>query len=168
MMSRPLTCWVFVVVRHLSITQTIANDAIPMLDEESQEVPIEMAYEDWVGHPRIPGTKGKCLRLARENGIPLMNVLNNASTMSARMLCRTGVQQMCVRGKIQPGMIADIVVFDPKTVRGNSDYTSGKNGLPTMGIPFVVVAGQVVVSESTVDLSGKAGQPIRFQTVTYR
>lgn len=149
-----------------SPNQTIANDGIPMLDEEGQELPNDFPYEKWIGHPRIPGARGKCLRLAREHDFPLMTVLNNASTMSANMLCRSGVKQMCVRGRVQEGMIADLVVLDPETVRDNSDYLPGKNGLPTTGIPYVLVSGQVVVRDSKVDLSVRAGKPIRYHKVS--
>jgi N-acyl-D-aspartate/D-glutamate deacylase len=144
---------------------SIVNDSFSMFDAEGNFMPVETAYEDYVGHPRIAGSRGKCLRIAREDKIPLMLVVNNAGAFPAKMLCASGVEQMCVRGKIQPGMIADITIFDPKTVKENSDYAPGKNGLPTTGIPYVLVSGKIVVRDSKVDLKMRAGKAIRAKVI---
>ena len=80
-----------------------------------------------------------------------MRVVNNAGAFPAKMLCATGIQQMCERGKIQEGMIADITIFDPDTVTENSDYGPGQNGLPTTGIPYVLVNGRIVVRDRLND-----------------
>jgi N-acyl-D-aspartate/D-glutamate deacylase len=119
-----------------------------------------------VGHPRIAGSRGKCLRIAREDGIPLMLVVNNAGAFPAKMLCASGIEQMCERGKIQEGAIADITIFNPETVKENSDYPTGKNGLPTTGMPYVLVNGKIVVRDSVVDLEVLAGQPIRYKPIS--
>ena len=39
--------------------------------------------------------------------------------------------------------------------------TSGRQGLPTTGIPYVLVNGKVAVRDSKVDLNLRAGEPIR-------
>ncbi len=54
------------------------------------------------------------------------------------------------RGRLQKGMIADIVIFNPETVTENADYKVGKNGLPSTGIPYVLVNGVSVVKEADV------------------
>jgi hypothetical protein len=51
-------------------------------------------------------------------------------------------------------------------VTENSDYGPGKNGLPTTGIPYVLVNGQIVVRDSVVDLNVRAGQAIRYTPIT--
>ncbi|MDV7145656.1 aminoacylase [Tropicimonas sp. TH_r6] len=143
----------------------IANDVLPMLQDDGTFLPLDFPYEEWAGHPRGAGSRGLCFRLNRENNVPLMLTINNASTFSARMLCKAGVQQMCVRGRVQEGMIADLVVLDPETIRENADYGPGKNGLPTTGIPHVLVSGQVAVRDSVVDLDVRAGVAIRHTPV---
>ena len=125
-------------------------------------LPYSFAYEDFKGHPRCAGSRGRSLRLAREHDIPLMRVVSNASYFPAKMLSLSGVQFFDERGRIQEGMIADITIFDPKTVRENSDYLPGKNGLPTTGIPYLLVSGEVVVDDSVVDITNFPGQPIRY------
>jgi N-acyl-D-aspartate/D-glutamate deacylase len=59
-------------------------------------------------------------------------------------------------------MVADIVVFDPENVTDNGKYTVGENGLPSTGIPYVLVNGTVTVQDSKVVNSVFPGQPIRF------
>ena len=54
------------------------------------------------------------------------------------------------RGRVEEGAVADITVFDPKTVTENSGPEVGRNSLPSTGIPYVVVNGTVVVDKSVV------------------
>lgn len=111
-------------------------------------------------HPRLAGTRATCLRLAREEDIPLMHVIAAASYNAAKYLGKTGLKVMQERGRLQEGMIADITLFDPKTVRDNATYAQGT--LPSTGIPYVVVGGTVVVRDSKVLEGVFPGQPIRF------
>jgi N-acyl-D-aspartate/D-glutamate deacylase len=45
---------------------------------------------------------------------------------------------------IKGGKIAVITLFDPKTVTDNATYKAGENGLPSTGIPYVIVNGTIV------------------------
>ncbi len=111
-------------------------------------------------HPRLAGTHGTCLRIAREQGIPLMQILAASSYNPAKYLGNSGLVAMQMRGRLQKGMVADITVLDPRQVRDNSTYAQGT--LPTTGIPFVIVSGTVVVRDSKVLKDVNPGQPIRF------
>jgi N-acyl-D-glutamate deacylase len=113
------------------------------------------------GHPRTAGTHAITLRLARENGVPLMFTLSQLSYWSAYHLGRTGLDQMDVRGRMQEGMVADIVVFDADNVREASTYKAGENGLPSIGIPHVIVNG-VFVKRDGLATDQFPGQPMRF------
>ena len=62
---------------------------------------------------------------------------------------------------MQVGKIADITIFDADKISDSSGYKVGEHGIPTTGIPYVVVNGTIVVKNSEV-LPVKAGQPIRF------
>lgn len=124
-------------------------------------VPWDTPYEAVPNtHPRLAGTRGRCLRMAREHDIPLMQVIASASYNIASYLSRTGLESMQVRGRLQEGMIADIVLFDPETVTDNATYEQGTR--PSTGIPFVIVGGQMVVRDSRVQADVFPGQPIRF------
>jgi N-acyl-D-glutamate deacylase len=65
------------------------------------------------------------------------------------------------RGRVQEGMVADLTLFDPVTVESRATYKVGENGLPPVGIPYVIVNGTVVVDGGEV-LDVRPGQPIRF------
>jgi N-acyl-D-glutamate deacylase len=65
------------------------------------------------------------------------------------------------RGRLQVGKVADITIFNPKTITDNSGFKVGEHGIPTTGIPYVLVNGIVVVKDSKV-LSVKPGKEIRF------
>jgi N-acyl-D-glutamate deacylase len=66
------------------------------------------------------------------------------------------------RGRLQEGMVADIVVFDPVNVTENSTYTNGS--IPSTGFKSVFVNGvQVVVDDKVLEVF--PGQPIRYEPV---
>jgi len=111
-------------------------------------------------HPRLAGTHGTCLRIARDQGIPLMQILAASSYNPAKYLGDTGLEAMKVRGRLQEGMVADITILDANTAKDNATYLKGT--LPTTGIPHVIVNGEIVVKDSVVLKDVNPGQPIRF------
>jgi len=90
-----------------------------------------------------------------------MFAVSQLSYWTARHLGDTGLEAMKERGRVQVGKVADLTLFDPKTARDNASYKAGENGLPSTGIPYVIVNGAIVVRDSRV-LPVKPGQPIRF------
>lgn len=139
----------------------IGSDAFPFVGENGMPLPWDTPYEDARGHPRGAGTSAKFLRLVRETGaITLMDAVAKLSYYQAKFV-EDMVPDMRVRGRIQPGMVADITIFDPATVTDNADYDLGKNALPSTGIPYVIVNGTVVVRDSKVLQDVYPGQPIR-------
>ena len=117
-------------------------------------------YENLVGHPRSAGTHAKVLRLSREQKLmPLMTAIKKMTYLQARFLENNGVAQMKKKGKIVEGADADITIFDPISVKDNS--TIQKPGLPSTGIPYVIVGGTIVVSNSKVVKDTFPGQPVR-------
>jgi N-acyl-D-glutamate deacylase len=67
---------------------------------------------------------------------------------------------MTRKGRIQVGADADITVFDPATVRDNA--TPAQGGLPSTGIPYVIVNGTLVVKDSKVVKDVFPGRPVRL------
>ena len=140
----------------ISIASDGLPDLVPLpLDTDLTQLPN--------AHPRTAGTYAKALRLARENQLSLMAVLKQASTTSAMHLAAMGLNAMSERGKVQENAIADLVVFDPKTVTDNSTYRKGT--LPSTGFKAVLVSGNLVLEEDEVLLQTTAGKPIRFAPV---
>jgi len=74
-------------------------------------------------HPRSNGTFAKILRsYVRERGLmDMQEALRKISLMPAQTL-EDFVPQMKKKGRIQVGMDADIVVFDPATIRDVGTY----------------------------------------------
>lgn len=141
---------------------TVASDGTPGVNSKGELLDWDAPYEDYSGHPRSAGTSGVTLRIAREEGVPLMHTLSQLSYWPAKFVGETGLKAMQERGRMQEGMVADIVVFDAENVTEQATFKAGSNGLPTTGIPYVLVNGTVIVDDSTVLKDVFPGQPIRF------
>ena len=141
----------------------LCSDSMPLApDNCSFDTPYDEAPNT---HPRFSGTYARALRMARENNIPLMQVVAMTSYNWAKPLGKIGLKAMQERGRMQEGMVADITVFDPEKVTDNSTYKKGI--VPSTGIPYVIVNGAIVVKDSKV-LKTFFGQPIRFEPVKSR
>lgn len=139
----------------------VASDATVGLGTDGEMLPWDADPTEYAGHPRTSSSYSTTLQLARENGVPLMFTLAQLSYWNAKHLGDTGLKAMQERGRVQVGKIADLTLFNPKTVKANATYKSGENGLPPTGIPYVIVNGTIVVKQGNV-LPVKPGQPIRF------
>ena len=140
-------------------TWTVAGDQMPPTDAEGTKLGWDDPYEAYVGHPRSAGSHAATLRLAREHGVPLMQMIAQNSYWAAKHLGDAGLKAMQARGRMQEGMVADITIFDPGTVTDNATYKIGSNGLPSTGIPYVLVNGTVMVRDSKVVDGVFPGQP---------
>ena len=140
----------------------VSGDGMPGLDKDGNRLTWDSPFEDYAGHPRSAGSHASVLRLGRENDVPLMLSISQMSYVHAKRLGDTGIKAMQVRGRMQEGMVADITIFDPAKVTNHADYGAGKQGLPSTGIPYVLVNGTIVVQDSKVLKDVNPGQPIRF------
>lgn len=92
-------------------------------------------------HPRAWGTFPRYLgRYVREEGV--LTLEDAIVHLSARPAERLGLTD---RGRIAPGMVADLVLFDPDTVADRATFAEPR--LQAAGIPWVLVAGVPVVAE---------------------
>ena len=137
----------------------IASDGMPLIPWDGLKW--DTPYEDLPNaHPRSAGAYAKCFRLARENNIPLMQIVAMTSYNHAKPLGEMGLKAMQIRGRMQEGMVADITILDPETIRDNSTYAKGT--IPSSGIPHVIVNGVVIMKDSEPLKGVNPGQPIRF------
>ena len=141
---------------------TVASDGMQGSGGDGKLLPWQADYTEYAGHPRTAGARARTLRLAREAGVPLMHTLAQLSYWSAKHLGDAGIQAMQERGRVQESMVADLVLFDPDAVTDHADYKAGTNGLPSTGIPWVIVKGDIVVENSKVLRHVRSGQPIRY------
>jgi N-acyl-D-aspartate/D-glutamate deacylase len=65
---------------------------------------------------------------------------------------------MSAKGRIKVGADADLTIFDPVTVIDKSTYENAM--IPSAGIPYVVVNGQVVVDKGQVS-AARPGRAVR-------
>lgn len=140
---------------------TIASDAMAGVGADGKLLPWDADWSEYRGHPRTSGSRGAAFRMAREQGVPLMFTISQASYWPAKHMGDTGLEAMKERGRLQVGKVADITVFDARTITDNSTFKVGGHGIPTTGIPYVVVNGTIVVKDSKV-LPVEPGQEIRF------
>ncbi len=101
------------------------------------------------GHPRTSGTYSLILgRYVRERKLlSLRNALAKCSLMPAQRL-EDRAPAFASKGRIRPGMDADVVVFDADRVIDHSTYEEPT--LAPTGIEYVVVGGRAVVEAGKV------------------
>ena len=128
------------------------------------ESPLSMIASDGFidngrGHPRTSGTYAKVLgRYVRdEHALTLMDALRRMSLEPARRLERH-TPAMLKKGRVRVGADADLTIFDPKTVNDRATYENA--AIPSAGIPFVVIGGQVVVDRGEVT-AARPGRALR-------
>lgn len=140
---------------------TVGSDAFPLMKKDGMMAySWNTPYEGLQGHPRAAGTQARVLKMVREDNLmPLMSAVAKMSYMPAKFLEENGIEQMSKKGRIQVGADADITMFDPETVTDNS--TLKEPGLPSTGIPYVVVNGTVIVENSKVLEGVYPGKAIR-------
>lgn len=104
------------------------------------------------GHPRGFGTFPRILgRYVREEGVlTLEDAVRKMTSLAAQ---RVGIDD---RGVLKQGMFADVVVFDPATIRDEATFEMPQR--IATGVRFVVVNGEIVLDEGrvTTKLPGRA------------
>ncbi len=105
-----------------------------------------------VPHPRSYGTNARVLgKYVREDKLlTLEDAVRKMTSLPAQIL---GIRD---RGQLREGFVADVVVFDPKTVKDTNTYEKPKSY--AVGVPYVLVNGVVVIDkgEHTGARPGKA------------
>jgi N-acyl-D-amino-acid deacylase len=92
-------------------------------------------------HPRSWGTNARVFTwLVRERrALRLEDAVRRMTSLPARTF---GFRD---RGQVRPGLIADLLIFDPERVRDKATY--GDPHQPSEGFDWVFVAGQPVIAE---------------------
>ena len=115
--------------------------------------------ENGRGHPRTSGSYSKVLGkyVREEKALTLMDALRKMTLMPAQRL-EARVPAMAKKGRIKVGADADLTIFDPATVIDRATYEDAT--IPAAGIPYVIIAGQVVVDSGKVT-TARPGRAIR-------
>ncbi|MEO6214324.1 MAG: amidohydrolase family protein [Vicinamibacterales bacterium] len=119
--------------------------------------------ENGRGHPRTSGTYARVLgRYVRDQGaVTLMDALRRMTVEPARRLERR-TPAMAKKGRVRVNADADLTIFDPATVMDRATYENAL--IPSAGIPYVVVGGQVVVDHGEL-MPARPGRAIRAPIV---
>jgi cytosine/adenosine deaminase-related metal-dependent hydrolase len=132
------TKWVLIYAN----TQEVVDKVIPH--------PLVMIASDGAeGHPRNAGTYSRVLaQYVREKGtITLMDALRKMTLMPAQMLERS-TPAARQKGRLQQGVDADIVVFDPATISDRSTFQKPME--PSIGVHYLLVGGTAVVDDGKI------------------
>lgn len=115
-------------------------------------------------HPRAAGTFARTLRVyVRERKtITLMEVINKMSLMPAKRL-EAASSQMRKKGRLQQGMDADIVIFNPDTVTDTA--TVGRPNSFSEGFEYVIVNGKIVKDPNGIRKNTRPGKGLRTDMV---
>jgi N-acyl-D-aspartate/D-glutamate deacylase len=105
-------------------------------------------------HPRAYGSYPRIFgEYVRERGLlTLSDAVRKATSLSAQ---RLGIRD---RGLLREGFYADVVVFDPATIADRATYE--KPHQFAVGIPYVLVNGEVVVDDGRIT-SARPGMVVR-------
>jgi N-acyl-D-aspartate/D-glutamate deacylase len=102
-------------------------------------------------HPRAFGSFPRVLAkyVREERVISLEMAIRKMTSLPANRL------KLYDRGRIAPGMAADLVIFDPNTIQDTATFTKPLS-FPT-GISYVLVNGKIAVDhgQSTGEIAGK-------------
>ncbi len=93
------------------------------------------------GHPRAAGSFPRALRIIREAGLSWPEAIRHATSLPASMTWLEG-------GRLVEGAAADLVAFDPATLRDRATFADQL--APPEGIAYVVVDGAVAVDHGEV------------------
>ena len=132
-------------------------------DKETQ-IASDGGYDEGKTHPRVAGSNARVLgRFVRDEGMLTINDAIRKMTLLPALSLERAAPQMKRKGRIQPGMDADIVVFDPRTVIDRASYAEPVT--PSEGIEAVIVGG-VIIRQSGAFIDGVfPGRPMRAEVV---
>ena len=132
--------------------RVIMRDLAIAIGSDGYSLSYDPAITTSVPHPRNFGSFPAYLQMViRENLLPLEDAVYKITGLPAEIL------RMTERGVLKAGNVADITVFDPKTVENKSTYMESR--VKPAGIPHVLVGGQFALRDG-VTTSVKSGSVI--------
>jgi len=145
----------------------IASDAMPWADKISglpvneNEWPIS---QNAFAHPRSSGTFTRLLAhwVRERQALSLSEAIAKSSLYPAQVLEKS-VPQMRYKGRLQEGMDADIIIFDPDTVQDKATFTEPAQ--TSQGMQFVVVNGELVIKNGSLVIEARPGKAIRRKII---
>lgn len=139
----------------------IASDTVPYT-VNGQEVNAEVwpMPEKAYAHPRSAATFTIALsRYVRDQKtMSMLDLFRRASLLPANLIASASSDAK-QKGRIQPGMDADIIVFDLEKIRPRATYRNPRK--PSEGMKYVMVNGQFLIHNGQLNKDVRSGRPIR-------
>jgi N-acyl-D-glutamate deacylase len=88
----------------------------------------------------------------------LIDAFLRGSLLPANLIA-TASDDAKYKGRIQPGMDADIIVFDLSKVKPMATYKNPRQ--PSQGMDYLMVNGQFVIKDGQLLKDSRPGRPIR-------
>ena len=133
-------------------TQQIIDAVIPN--------PLIMIASDGIAaHPRNAGTFSRVIRqyVREKKTLTLMEALRKMTLMPAQMLERSTAAGR-LKGRVQEGADADLVVFDPQTISDRSTFQNPME--PSVGVHYLLGGGTVLIDDGKMVESVFPGKAI--------
>ena len=120
-----------------------------MVDATIPHPLIMIASDGADGHPRNAGTYSRVLAqyVRDKKSLSLMDALRKMTLMPAQVLERS-TPEAHRKGRLQEGADADIVAFDPQTIRDRSTFEKPME--PSVGVRELLVAGTPLIHEGKI------------------
>jgi dihydroorotase len=111
-------------------------------------------------HPRASGTYARTIAVyvREQHVLSLMDAIAKMTILPARRM-EQACPAMARKGRLQLGADADIVIFDAATIRDRA--TVEHPDLPSEGIHYVLIGGNVVLDPHGLHKGVRAGQAMR-------
>jgi len=147
----------------------VASDAMPLTWTTPPADPAAWPLPAGaITHPRTAGTFCRAIRLLTRGEDPagtggpggLAAALTRCSLGPARLL-EDRVPAMRRKGRLQAGLDADLVVFDPAAITDRASYRHST--VPSAGIRHVLVNGTFVVRDGALVTEARPGRPVRAE-----
>jgi N-acyl-D-glutamate deacylase len=141
----------------------IASDAMPWLDRRTGKPVDPEAWplpESAFAHPRSAGNYTRLLaQWVRERGVLDLPAAIEKSSLGPARILEDSVPQMRRKGRLQAGMDADVIVFDPARVQDRATFTAPAQH--SIGMRYVLVNGVPVVDGGELRRDARPGRAIR-------
>lgn len=139
----------------------IASDALPYTSKgrliEGDVWPLP---SDADAHPRVAGSFSRVMgQWVRERKVLTLNEAIAKATLLPANILADVAPQMRAKGRIQPGADADIVIFNPDTIRDQASYEAPAR--PSVGIDHVIVGGVSIIRDGRRQAGRLPGRPVR-------
>ena len=140
----------------------IATDAMPWITPDNQfyegedwPIPDEMS-----SHPRSSGSYARFLRIwARERAaISWSDALAKCTLIPAQIM-EKATPEAKLKGRLQPGMDADVTVFDPETIADHASFE--RMNAPSTGVEILLVNGEPLIENGELITAAAPGRPMR-------